>query len=310
MYIISIYFQKYVTIYKRSIPLIDKPERKNSVLGKQMTRKTVIFASILLVMLIAVSCEWPTGKKAFKEDSLSRETLKEVEDLINHGNLTFEEKEYENAAMYYTRAIEDLEGSKNSNLVTAHYNRGLAYLKEGNYDRAIDDFTVVVQLTPNDDRAYYNRGNALALKNFHERAINDYSQAIELSPEKAYLYYSRGLAYQEEEEYYDRAIDDFTTAVTLNPNDKKSYCFLGITHYKKKEYRAAQKYFGKALSIDPAYAEAVAGRGQAYLRSGKMEKALSDFKTACDMGDETGCTMLQLLTQKKAEFQTQLKVGE
>ncbi|MEA3470243.1 MAG: tetratricopeptide repeat protein [Thermodesulfobacteriota bacterium] len=272
-----------------------------------MIRKIFISASIILIMLIAVSCEWPTGGTPFTDNSLPRDKLEAVERLINHGNLAFEKKQYENAAIYYTKAIKELEGSENSNLVTAYYNRGLAYLKKGSYESAIRDFTKVVQLNPNDGRAYYNRGNALALINFYERAIADYSRAIAISPEKASLYYSRGLTYQEKREYYDRAIDDFKKAVTINPGDKKSYCFLGITHYKKKDYREAQKYFGKALSIDPNYAEAVMGRGQAYLRSGKIEQSLSDFKKACDMGEDTGCTMLELLTTKKSDVQEQPK---
>jgi tetratricopeptide (TPR) repeat protein len=274
-----------------------------------MARKLFAVVSLLLIMFLLLSCSVPSDERASKS-SFSPRNEATVKRLITLGNHSFEKAQYEAAALYYGTAIKLLQGHGDSNLINAHYNRGLAYLKRGCYKSAIGDFTRVIQMNPNDGRAYYNRGNALALINFHERAIDDYSRAIELSPEKAHLYYSRGLAYQEAEEYYDRAIDDFKKAITLNPEDKKAYCFLGITHYKKKDYREAQKYFGMALSIDPAYAEAIAGRGQAYLRSGKIEKALSDFKKACDMGDDTGCTMLELLTQKKAELQTQLKVRE
>jgi tetratricopeptide (TPR) repeat protein len=267
-----------------------------------MARKLFAVTSILLVVLLLLSCRMPWDEKPYGPEEEAT-----VKRLITLGNHSFEEAQYEAALRYYASAIELLQGRGESNLINAHYNRGLAYLKKGGYESAISDFTRVIQMNPKDSRAYYNRGNALALTNLHERAINDYSRAIELDPEKAYLYYSRGLTYQEERESYERAIDDFKTAITLNPEDKKSYCFLGITHYKKKDYRKAQQYFGKALSIDPAYAEAMTGRGQAYLRSGKMKNALSDFKKACDMGDEAGCTMLELLTREKPETQAQLK---
>jgi len=273
-----------------------------------MARKLFAATAILLVMLFLLSCRVPWDERASKAPFGPRDEAM-VKRLINLGNHSFEKAQYEAAVNYYGDAIELLQGREGSNLINAHYNRGLAHFKKGSYESAIRDFTRVIQLNPNDGRAYYNRGNALALTNFQERAIDDYSRAIALNPEKAYLYYCRGLTYQEEKEYYDRAIDDFKKAVTINPEDKKSYCFWGITHYKKKEYREAQRCFGKALSIDPAYAEAITGRGQAYLRSGKTEKALSDFKKACDMGDDTGCTMLKLLTSKKPDLRAQPKEG-
>ena len=262
-----------------------------------MARKLFAAISILLIMLLLLSCKVPWDETAT------------VKRLINLGNHSFEKARYEDAVNYYGSAIKLLQGRGDSNLINAHYNRGLAYLKKRGYEEAIEDFTSVVRLNPKDDRAYYNRGNALALINCYEKAIGDYTRAIAISPEKAYLYYSRGLTYQEKKEYYDRAIDDFKKAVTINPGDKKSYCFLGITYYKKQDYRKAQKYFGEAIVIDPNYAEAIAGRGQAYLRSGKIKKAISDFKKACDMGDDTGCTMLELLTLKKPEAQAQLKTA-
>jgi len=270
-----------------------------------MARKLFAIISILLVMFL-LSCRLPWDKKSSKAPFGPREEAT-VKRLINQGNSSFERAQYEIAIDSYGSAIALLENQSASNLINAHYNRGLAYLKQGGYESAISDFTRVIELDPNDSLAYYNRGNALALTEFHKNAIDDYSRAIELSPEKASLYYSRGLTYQEDSATYDRAIDDFTKAISLNPEDKKSYCFLGITLYKKKNYRAAQKYFGKAISIDPAYAEAVTGRGQAYLRAGNMKKALEDFNDACDMGDDTGCTMLKLLTLENPEAQAQLQ---
>lgn len=274
-----------------------------------MARKLFAVTSMLLVTLLLLSCRMPWDDEASKRP-FGPEEEAAVERLINLGNNSFEEAQYDDALRYYTSAIELLQGQGKFNLINTHYNRGLAYLKMEGYESAIDDFTRVIQMNPNDSRAYFNRGNALALTNLHERAIDDYSRAIELDPDKAYLYYSRGLTYQEKGVSYDRAIDDFKKAITLNPGDKKSYCFLGIIHYKKKDYRKAQQCFGKALSIDPAYAEAMTGRGQAYLRSGKMKNALSDFKKACDMGDDTGCTMLELLTRQKTETQAQLKTRD
>ena len=46
------------------------------------------------------------------------------------------------------------------NLAILHSNRGIAYGKAGDYDRAIADFDAALRINPNHVRAYLNRGNA------------------------------------------------------------------------------------------------------------------------------------------------------
>jgi|ADGO01.1.fsa_nt_gi Tetratricopeptide repeat. len=46
------------------------------------------------------------------------------------------------------------------NLAVAYTNRGIAYAAQGNFKRAIRDFTEAIKLAPDDPHPYYNRGNA------------------------------------------------------------------------------------------------------------------------------------------------------
>jgi tetratricopeptide (TPR) repeat protein len=281
----------YMVFYKNQRIVSEEP----------MIKRVCIASVVVLLSLFFASCEKPPEKKAMTGAAKSNIRTVSIQYLIKYGNLNFEKKQYKRAVSYYTKVIKVLGSSNDSNLVNAVYNRGLAYLKMGMLDRAVEDFSSVIQISPTDYRAYYNRGNVLALKNFHDRAIEDYTRAIEINSGMAELYYNRGLTYQENSTQYDRAIEDFKMALTIQPEDAKSYCFLGITYYKKHQYQTSAQYFSRAIDIDPNYAQAVTGRGQAFLRSGKTERALSDFKKACDMGEDTGCTMLELLTIKKHE---------
>src|SRR5262245_20900068 len=65
---------------------------------------------------------------------------------------------------------------------SAYFNRGSAYLSEGDLDRAIADQTRVIQLDPAYAAAYLKRGMALEGKDQHDRAFDDYSKAIEVNP--------------------------------------------------------------------------------------------------------------------------------
>jgi len=65
----------------------------------------------------------------------------------------------------------------------------------GNWDRAISDYSQVLRLETNNPFAYYNRGVAYSQKGDHDHAIADYSQAILYEPNVAQLYATRGWTY-------------------------------------------------------------------------------------------------------------------
>ena len=67
------------------------------------------------------------------------------------------------------------------------YEDGLAALHEGDYDLAIKDFTLMLEVFPEDYEALSNRGVAWFHKKAYDRAIEDAARALEINP-----YYSIG----------------------------------------------------------------------------------------------------------------------
>lgn len=64
-----------------------------------------------------------------------------------------------------------------------HYNLGVFYTKEGNYQKAIKEFEAVIKANPNDADAYYNLGVIYAeYLNEEEKAIDYFSRYLELAP--------------------------------------------------------------------------------------------------------------------------------
>src|SRR5262249_2395559 len=59
-------------------------------------------------------------------------------------------------------------------------NRGVAYRRKGDFDRAIADYDQAIRLNPKYALAYNNRGTAYRYKGDYDRAIVDYDQATEL----------------------------------------------------------------------------------------------------------------------------------
>ena len=61
-------------------------------------------------------------------------------------------------------------------------NTGLARLKEGNIDAAIERFEAAIKLNPEDAQAHYNLAKALWLKGRHDAAQAAYQKAKQLNP--------------------------------------------------------------------------------------------------------------------------------
>jgi TonB family protein len=97
--------------------------------------------------------------------------------------------------------------------------RGKVYLQIDDNDRAIADFTKVIQLDPEGADAYNHRGVAYGNKDDFVRAIADFDTAIQLNPVLRNAYNNRGLAYSRIGDEA-RARAEFEKEKELYPHDK------------------------------------------------------------------------------------------
>ena len=130
----------------------------------------------------------------------------------------------------------------------AYYNRGVAWQKKGDYDRAITDYTKAIELNPNLAMAYVNRGSAYLGKSLYDQVISDCNKAIEINPKFAGAYVNRGHAYLGKG-LYDQAISDCNKAIELNPNLAMAYNNRAISYHMKGEYDKAWEDVHKAQSL-------------------------------------------------------------
>ena len=100
------------------------------------------------------------------------------------------------------------------NLAVAFTNRGLAYKRNGQWDRAIADYSEAIRLKSDDAEVFNNRGNAYFHKGQLDRAIKDYDDAIRFKPDNARVFADRGLAYEKKGEP-SQALLDFEKAYAL-----------------------------------------------------------------------------------------------
>ena len=93
-------------------------------------------------------------------------------------------------------------------------NRALEAYDAGDYQKAIDDLSMAIELDPADAEAYNNRGYAYGELGEYQKAVDDLSMAIELDPQLAEAYNNRGYAYGHLGEHQE-AITDYNRVLSL-----------------------------------------------------------------------------------------------
>ncbi|KPJ58277.1 MAG: hypothetical protein AMS15_08760, partial [Planctomycetes bacterium DG_23] len=161
--------------------------------------------------------------------------------------------------------------------------RGLTYRKKRQYDKALADFTITVQISPRFAQAFIDRGNIYLDKGDYGNAIVDYTKSLHINPRNANLYNNRGLAYWFRG-HYEAAIADYTKAIELSPKSARAHHNRGIAYFDKGEYTAAMADFDRAIELDTDYIDdAYDSKGRVLVRMGNFPIALDYHNRAIRM---------------------------
>ena len=129
-----------------------------------------------------------------------------------------------------------------------HCVKGGHYVRKGQYEQAISEFTRAIKIEPRDIQAYRYRGAAYVEKGDLDKAIGDYTTAIKKNPRYALyalLLIDRGNAYRAKGEY-DLAISDYTKAIEMHAKYSKAYINRAAIYYMKGQYDRAWEDVHKA----------------------------------------------------------------
>jgi tetratricopeptide (TPR) repeat protein len=184
-----------------------------------------------------------------------------------------QEGDYVRAIEEFSRAIE-----LKADLAEAYNGRGLAHRRLREYDQAIADYDRAIVLRPSYAMAHYNRGLVYYYLGQYAQAIEDYDRALQLgTPDDGRVYCDRGLAYHELRQY-EQALENYNQAVALRPDYAVAYNNRGATLLSLKEYRRAAEDYGWAIALEPDYAAPYFGRGLAHIALGQRKEAEHDLE--------------------------------
>ena len=197
---------------------------------------------------------------------------------LQRGIEAHKERKLDEAIKHYTNAI-SLQPD-NHMLARAYNNRGNAYEGKGKQDLALEDYSMAIEINPDDADAYFYRGFTYELKQNSEAAIKDYDKAIELNPNHAEAYvYRAGMANRDSA----LVIKDYSKAIELNPHHIYAYTNRAQAYRKKGEIDLAIAGYSKVIELNPNYTLAYVGRAKTYMEKNEINLAIADYSKVIEL---------------------------
>ncbi|GHV80108.1 hypothetical protein AGMMS49944_18990 [Spirochaetia bacterium] len=140
--------------------------------------------------------------------------------------------------------------------VDVHLSDGNSLLEERDYEKALEEFTKAIKLTPEDGKVFFSRGMVYYAMEKYNKAEADFSISLEMDPHNGETFFQRGMTYFSMEKY-NKAASDFSASLEMDANNSKAWLYRGMVYLKREDYPKALADFEAALRIDPDLEAAV-----------------------------------------------------
>lgn len=152
------------------------------------------------------------------------------------------------------------------------------------YDEAVTMLDKALTLAPADSptlwNIYYQRGIAFERLKQWDKAEPDFKKALELSPDQPQVLNYLGYSWVDMDRNLDEGLEMIRTAVDLRPNDGYIIDSLGWAYYRLGRYDDAVEQLERAVLISPADPTLNDHLGDAYWRVGRTREARFQWNRA------------------------------
>ncbi len=228
------------------------------VFGEQRSNKILFWISLPLAMLLLIIAIW------------SRDWLFGLVSLmliLGSSTLNISLRRWGNLGLTYL------------------FNRGAYYQLRGDYDRAIQYYTYLLQKKPNIANLYLARGLLYLYLEDLQSSRADLERALQLDADNPMCWLIRGELYEISEEY-DRALDYYERAIRLKPEWGLPYADRAGIHRRHGNLQQAMSDLNKAIELAPDFAVLYLLRAMLKFELGNREEAHVDEDRALQLSQD------------------------
>jgi tetratricopeptide (TPR) repeat protein len=159
--------------------------------------------------------------------------------------------------------------------------RGLYYLTQGQPEKAVADFTAVLDEDAENVDAHEAIAEALTNMQKYDEALEHLSKSIKLSPDNSLGYTLRARVHALQGDL-KAAMEDLDTALKADPNDVAALLMRARLRQTQGESELARADIERVLVVRPGLTQAIVLRSLLAAASGDMAKAISDMQDLVD----------------------------
>jgi tetratricopeptide (TPR) repeat protein len=245
----------------------------------------------------------------------SRDPNVRKQKYLDSGDRYSAEGKYREASIQYLNAIQI-----DPRFAQAHYDLSQAYLKMGDTNRAFQELTRTVELTPDNYRAHTDLANLLdSVRNPDGTPVPD-----TLKQAKTHLDILRTnqpnnpetheawANYHAAQNDFPAAIQEMQQAISADPSRSESYLLLALFQLRANLPDQAEANFKKATQVDPKAVSAQVALAGFYQSRNRLPEAEQQFKHAIEVDPKSPAprsAYVRLLMQegKTAEIESFLR---
>jgi tetratricopeptide (TPR) repeat protein len=232
----------------------------------------------------------------YNELSLMFYHLDNIDSAIIYSNLTLRQLPGDTIALYqrahcylengeFQKSLDDFtlvfreKKIKNSD---ACFNIGKCYAGMGKIEDAMKYYQLTLSIEPDDKYSFYELGYCYATLSTpdKENALKYYTKAIEQDHNYYEAYFNRGLLYAVQFENSQKGHADLERSIELRPRNKLSYLYNGMLYRDDEDFTRAKDIFSKVIEIYPDYGQAYFERAMTWYQIGVVNMICKDLEKA------------------------------
>ncbi len=188
------------------------------------------------------------------------------------------------------------------------------YIQQDNWDKAIEQLEMAVELYPTDPEAFYLLGEGMAQKQNWERMNEMFEKSLKIAPtfeqqikntrEKNWVNQFNSGVSKLNNNNVEGALENFRTAKVIDSSRVEVYKTLGITYTRVDSLEKAKDSFRKVLEIEPDNKDAFVGLANIHFQLKEYDKVVEVETRALevDPDDKDAIANLALAYDYLGEF--------
>lgn len=162
-----------------------------------------------------------------------------------------------------------------------HYQLGLAYFNNGNYQQALPEFAKAVELNPSEPTYHDSLGMAFMFNRQLDAAISEFQEALRIDPKFVEAKNNLASAYLLNGDLeLARATLEEVLKDPFYATPQFAYFNLARIFEREGKIDDAIREYRRALDIDRDFVDAHNNLGRLYLQQGKNDRAIEEFTEA------------------------------